>query len=139
MLKVTKSRFYLVPVLMHTLDIHELLSESSTPVRRRHISVATGISQTTTYRILRTLVHRGYVNQDLEGGFSLTNQPHRKLLRDPNGSATGSLESGRTDLSGDEVIHIVDSILQALRNGDAGSFVHAACKRPARIAASTSR
>ena len=31
MLKVTKSRFYLVPVLMRTLDILELLSRSDAP------------------------------------------------------------------------------------------------------------
>ena len=33
MLRVTKSRFYVVPVLMRTLDILELLCESNIPLK----------------------------------------------------------------------------------------------------------
>jgi DNA-binding IclR family transcriptional regulator len=74
MLMVTKSRFYLVPVLMRALDILELLSRS-TPLKMGEISLAVDVSPTTTYRILQTLVHRGYLAQDLEGKFTVVNRP----------------------------------------------------------------
>jgi DNA-binding IclR family transcriptional regulator len=74
MLMVTKSRFYLVPVLMRALDILELLSRS-TPLKMGEISLAVDVSPTTTYRILQTLVQRGYLAQDLEGKFTVVNRP----------------------------------------------------------------
>lgn len=122
MLKLTKSRFYLVPVLMRTLDILELLSRSDTPLKMNEISREAGVSQTTTYRILRTLVHRGYLAQDLEGRFNL-------LIRQEMNSASpihakmGNSEQGwphNTDLSGDQVIEIVHTVLQTLRQSNGG-------------------
>lgn len=77
MLKDGKRR-NLVPVLMHTLDILELLVRTDAPLKMSEISQTTGVSQTTTYRILRTLVHRGYLAQDRKGRFSVLNQPKRK-------------------------------------------------------------
>jgi len=74
MLKVTKTRFYLVPVLMRALDIVELLARSDTPLKMGEISLAVDVSPTTTYRILQTLVHRGYLAQDLEGKFTVVNR-----------------------------------------------------------------
>jgi len=38
MLRVTKSRFYVVPVLMRTLDILELLCESDIPLKSNEVS-----------------------------------------------------------------------------------------------------
>lgn len=75
MLRGTKKRFSGVPVLMRTLDIIEFLRESDSPLRMREISNATGISPSTTYRVLWTLVRRGYVVRDIEGRFSLLNRP----------------------------------------------------------------
>ena len=75
MLRETKKRFSGVPVLMRTLDIIELLRESDSPLRIIDISNVTGVSQTTTYRVLWTLVRRGYVVRDVERRFSLLNRP----------------------------------------------------------------
>ena len=43
MLKAAKSRFYLVPVLMHTLDILEFLSTPDARLKLNEISDATGV------------------------------------------------------------------------------------------------
>lgn len=71
------SRHYIIPVLSKALDILELLeqSSSSTPevLQRR-----SGVSQSTVYRILRTLVHRGYVVRTEPGSYRLVSRP-RKL------------------------------------------------------------
>ena len=80
MLKAAKSRFYLVPVLMNTLDILELLSTPDARFKLNEISDLTGVPLTTTYRILQTLVHRVYLAHDLEGKYSLANLPVLKAL-----------------------------------------------------------
>lgn len=80
MVKAAKSRFYLVPVLMHTLDILELLSTTNDRLKLNEISDLTGVPLTTTYRILQTLVHRGYLSHDLEGKYSLADIPVLKAL-----------------------------------------------------------
>lgn len=73
--KVTKNRAYVVPVLMSTLDILEYLSRTDAPLKMNQISDVTAVPPTTTYRILQTLVHRGYLTHDLEGRYSLANLP----------------------------------------------------------------
>ena len=93
MLKDTKSGRYLVPVLMHLLDILELLQRTDAPLKMYEISEATGVSLTTTYRILRTLVHRGYLTQDREGRFRMLDRPE---LKNPSQPASGpSSETGQ--------------------------------------------
>ena len=116
MLKITKSRFYLVPVLMRALDILEVLSSSDAPLKMNDLSHSTGISKTTTYRILRTLVYRGYVVQDLEGRFSILDRPGPKsALPEANEADAKSARSTDPDLSGEQVIEFLYSVLQALR------------------------
>lgn len=56
-------RLYLIPVLTKALDILELLQSSNQPMALEAIHKQTKISKTTVYRILKTLVHRGYVGQ----------------------------------------------------------------------------
>src|SRR5580700_6372372 len=73
MLKLSRNRFYSVPVVMRTLDILEYLYKCESPLKTNEISDSLRVPRTTTYRILRTLVHRGYVFQDLDGRFSLNN------------------------------------------------------------------
>lgn len=113
MLKITKSRFYLVPVLMRTLDILEALSNSDGPLKMNEISQKTGISKATTYRILRTLVYRGYVSQDIEGRFSML----RMEWTTPQSRATiaESASLGETGLTGDQIIEVLHNVLQTLR------------------------
>ncbi len=70
MKKATKRQPYSVPVLMRALDILEFLRGSDIPLKPDEFSNATGVSRTTTYRILHTFVLRGYVVQDPGGKFS---------------------------------------------------------------------
>jgi ribose transport system substrate-binding protein len=56
-------RLYLIPVLTKALDILELLQLENQPMVLEEIHKRTKISKTTVYRILKTLVHRGYVGQ----------------------------------------------------------------------------
>lgn len=115
MLKITKSRFYLVPVLMRTLDVLEVLSNSDQPLKMNEISQRTGISKTTTYRILRTLVYRGYVAQDLEGRFSMLKAMEGPALPKSRAAIAESESLGETGLTGDQVIEVLHSVLQTLR------------------------
>ena len=121
MLRITKNRFYVVPVLMRTLDILEFLRQSKAPLKMHDISTGTGVAPTTTYRILRTLVHRGYLAQDLEGRFSVLNRPEFKVQSPEHANPARQLRSHKTDLSGDQVIQILGSVLQTLRESKDGS------------------
>lgn len=56
-------RLYLIPVLTKALDILELLQAENQPMVLEDIHKRTRVSKTTVYRILKTLVHRGYVGQ----------------------------------------------------------------------------
>lgn len=56
-------RLYLIPVLTKALDILELLQTENQSMVLEEIHKRTRISKTTVYRILKTLVHRGYVGQ----------------------------------------------------------------------------
>jgi ribose transport system substrate-binding protein len=56
-------RLYLIPVLTKALDILELLQAEAQPMVLETIYQRTKVSKTTVYRILKTLVHRGYVSQ----------------------------------------------------------------------------
>ena len=61
--KSKSKRLYLIPVLTKALDILELLQNENQPMVLEAIHKRTKISKTTVYRILKTLVHRGYVSQ----------------------------------------------------------------------------
>jgi hypothetical protein len=63
---------------MRTLDVLEYLYRCESPVKTNEISDSLQVPRSTTYRILRTLVHRGYVLQDLDGRFSF-NHPGMKF------------------------------------------------------------
>lgn len=71
MLKTTmQPRYYKVPVVERTFDILELLQKTSRPLKMAAIAEETGVARSTTYRILRTLVSRGYALQSTDGGYS---------------------------------------------------------------------
>jgi ribose transport system substrate-binding protein len=61
--KTKTKRLYLIPVLTKALDILELLQTENQPMMLETLHKQTKISKTTVYRILKTLVHRGYVAQ----------------------------------------------------------------------------
>ena len=58
------TRSYLVPILLKTFNILDILGNSSEPLRAEEIHVRTGYARTTVYRILRTLVIRGCVVEE---------------------------------------------------------------------------
>ena len=69
--KAKIKRLYLIPILSKALDVIELLEESHAPVSLEDVFQRTKISKTSVYRILKTLVHRGYVAQAQNGLYRL--------------------------------------------------------------------
>jgi ribose transport system substrate-binding protein len=76
--KAKARRLYLIPVLTKALDILELLQTENQPMVLETIHKRTKISKTTVYRILKTLVHRGYVGQGADRQYRHIARP-RKL------------------------------------------------------------
>ncbi|MDR3773033.1 MAG: substrate-binding domain-containing protein [Terracidiphilus sp.] len=75
--KVKIKRLYLIPILSKALDVIELLEENQAPVSLEDVFQKTRISKTSVYRILKTLVHRGYVAQAQNGLYRLVSRPRR--------------------------------------------------------------
>jgi ribose transport system substrate-binding protein len=70
-------RLYLIPILSKALDVLELLEQINEPVTLEDVFQGTHISKTSVYRILKTLVHRGYVAQSSSGHYRLVSRPRR--------------------------------------------------------------
>ena len=75
--KARIKRLYLIPILSKALDVIELLEENHAPVSLEDVFQRTKISKTSVYRILKTLVHRGYVAQAQNGLYRLVSRPRR--------------------------------------------------------------
>ena len=60
---------YLIPVLSKALDILELLQNENEPLTLEAIHQRTRVSKTTVYRVLKTLVHRGYLALTPNGSY----------------------------------------------------------------------
>ncbi len=70
-------RLYLIPILSKALDVIELLEQDHTTLTLEDIYQRTKISKTSVYRILKTLVHRGYLAQTPSGRYRLVSRPRR--------------------------------------------------------------
>lgn len=70
-------RLYLIPILSKALDVLELLEKENGPIALEEVFQRTHISKTSVYRILKTLVHRGYVAQTQGGHYRLVSRPRR--------------------------------------------------------------
>jgi Fe2+ or Zn2+ uptake regulation protein len=119
MLRVSKSRSYSVPVVLHTLNIIEVLSESDFALKANEISDRAGVSHSTTYRILRTLVQRGYVSQDLDGRFRFRDLDKPRIvpiIRVDQLNALHGAQEPETNVSADQLIEMLLALLQGLRN-----------------------
>ncbi|MGA2673406.1 MAG: substrate-binding domain-containing protein [Terracidiphilus sp.] len=77
MAKAKIKRLYLIPILSKALDVLELLEQNHVPVTLEDVYQQTQISKTSVYRILKTLVHRGYVAQAQNGLYRLVSRPRR--------------------------------------------------------------
>ena len=75
--KAKIKRLYLIPILSKALDVLELLEQQNAPVALEDVFQKTNISKTSVYRILKTLVHRGYVAQAQNGQYRLVSRPRR--------------------------------------------------------------
>ena len=82
-------RLYLIPVLTKALDILELLQAEDQPLVLEEVHKRTKVSKTTVYRILKTLVHRGYVSQTADRHYRYVARP--KKLRFGFGSQSAEL------------------------------------------------
>ena len=60
-----------IRVVDRVFDILEALSSSRKPMSLAEVSKATGLSKSTTYRILTSMVDRRYVERDEDGGYNL--------------------------------------------------------------------
>jgi ribose transport system substrate-binding protein len=70
-------RLYLIPVLSKALDVLELIQKENSPRTLEEIYQRTNISKTTVYRILKTLVHRGYLTHSENGLYRLATRPKK--------------------------------------------------------------
>ncbi len=70
-------RLYLIPVLSKALDILELLQSESQPMTLEAIHKRTRVSKTTVYRVLKTLVHRGYLSHSQDGTYRHVMRPKK--------------------------------------------------------------
>jgi len=69
MLRITHHRAYEVPMVMRALDILEFLRRTNLALKMDEIAAQTNTSRTSTYRIIRTLVIRGYLSESLNGQY----------------------------------------------------------------------
>jgi hypothetical protein len=123
MLRLTKSRSYSVPVVERTLDILEVLYGSDRPLKTNQISSIAKVSRSTTYRILRTLVQRGYVFQNLDGEFSVKHLDSKRIVPIRDHSNDSMFTGPESNLSIDQLIEILHGLLQGLRAGSPSSFL----------------
>jgi ribose transport system substrate-binding protein len=70
-------RLYLIPILTKALDILELLQAEDDSMVLEAIHQRTRFSKTTVYRILKTLVHRGYVVQTADRRYRYVARPKK--------------------------------------------------------------
>lgn len=75
--KAKVKRLYLIPILSKALDVIELLEQDHASLSLEDVYQKTHISKTSVYRILKTLVHRGYVAQAQNGLYRLVSRPRR--------------------------------------------------------------
>lgn len=77
MAKAKIKRLYLIPILSKALDVIELLEQHHASLTLEDVYQKTHISKTSVYRILKTLVHRGYLAQSQNGQYRLVSRPRR--------------------------------------------------------------
>ena len=70
-------RLYLIPILSKALDVLEMLEAENAAMTLEDVYQKTQISKTSVYRILKTLVHRGYVAHGETGEYRLVSRPKR--------------------------------------------------------------
>lgn len=70
-------QFYLISVLIKALDVLEILKSEDAPMTLEAIQRRTDIAKTTIFRVLKTLVHRGYVTQSVDRHYRHVARPKK--------------------------------------------------------------
>ena len=72
-----QKRLYLIPTVSKTFDIMELLQAEKTPMSLESIYNRTQICKTSVYRILQTMLHRGYATRGEDGLYRSASSPRK--------------------------------------------------------------
>ncbi len=112
MLRIKKTESYFVPIVLKTLDVIELLASENEALKTVHVARSLDISLTTTYRILRSLLQRGYVTQDSEGRYALAANALAKLETPLRPDRNGHAYERRNieELSREQIISMLELI-----------------------------
>lgn len=78
--KTSPKRLYLIPVLSKALDVLEMVQREKKSTSLESVYQRTRISKTTVYRILKTLVHRGYLAQSQDGLYRAISSPRKMVF-----------------------------------------------------------
>ena len=65
-------RYYVVPVLLKAVAILDLIQSSPGALRVDDIQKTTGIPRSTIYRVLRTLIVRGHLQETTSGRYLIS-------------------------------------------------------------------
>ena len=123
MLRLSKGRTYTVPVVMRALDILEFLFHNPSPMKLDEISRRTRVARSSTYRILGTLEHRGYVSRSLDGEYEYCrSKPHLYVNSRSSKLSTRQSSIQRTD-EALWVEHTIETLLALLQESRRGNTV----------------
>jgi ribose transport system substrate-binding protein len=128
--KAKIKRLYLIPILSKALDVIELLEQDNAPLTLEDVYQKTNISKTSVYRILKTLVHRGYLAQTPSGQYRLVSRPRRlrfgfavQSAEMPYSEAVAQSVSAAAAASGVELIMLDNKYDPAVAVHNAEEFV----------------
>jgi ribose transport system substrate-binding protein len=128
--KAKIKRLYLIPILSKALDVIELLEQDNAPLTLEDVYQKTNISKTSVYRILKTLVHRGYLAQTQGGQYRLVSRPRRlrfgfavQSAEMPYSEAVAQSVSAAAAASGVELIMLDNKYDPAVAVNNAEEFV----------------
>ncbi len=130
MAKAKIKRLYLIPILSKALDVIELLEQDNASLTLEDVYQKTNISKTSVYRILKTLVHRGYLAQTQNGQYRLVSRPRRlrfgfavQSAEMPYSEAVAQSVSAAAAASGVELIMLDNKYDPAVAVHNAEEFV----------------
>src|SRR5260370_5700630 len=124
-----RSRLYVIPVLSKALDVLELMQKENTRRKQEEISQRTSISKTTVYRILKTLVHCGYLAHSENGLYRLVSRPRKVWFGFGGESSEMPFSEGvRENLqaaanSGEEVVMLLATTIKGQTPGVKGKVL----------------
>ena len=105
-------RQYIIPVILHSLDVLDLIQRESQPMTLEEIYQRTSVPKSTAFRILRTLVHRGYVFRASDKTYRYSTGPKKPCIGVISQRADRSRSNQLTESLKRAAIHVgVDLIL----------------------------